>query len=81
MTCPTADRHLLVVMRDESCSSSYVMFWLGSQVLQDLGLPTGSESKSEFSCEAEGESVKTSSAASTTSEDVCISVPFFKAFL
>lgn len=71
MTCLAADRHMLVVMRD-------VMFRLGSQVLQDLGLPTGSETKSEFSCEAEGESVKTSSAASTTSEDVCISVPFIK---
>lgn len=49
-----------------------------SQVLQDLGLPTGSEPKSEFSGEAEGESVKTASTASTTSEDVCTSVPFIK---
>ncbi|KAM7009863.1 spermatid perinuclear RNA-binding protein-like isoform 1-T1 [Tautogolabrus adspersus] len=44
---------------------------VATKVLQDLGLPTGSESKPELSTnfEATLESVKDSSAASTTSED------------
>lgn len=53
------------------------MFFCHSQVLQDLGLPTGSESKSESSVEVEGtqESVKAATTSSTTSEDVRASVP------
>ncbi|KAM9363603.1 interleukin enhancer-binding factor 3-like [Symphorus nematophorus] len=44
---------------------------VATKVLQDLGLPTGSESKSESSGDAEGtlDSVKAASAASATSED------------
>ncbi|XP_070832494.1 interleukin enhancer-binding factor 3a isoform X2 [Chaetodon trifascialis] len=44
---------------------------VATKVLQDLGLPTGSESKSESSGDAEGslESVKASSSASATSDD------------
>ncbi|XP_069021944.1 interleukin enhancer-binding factor 3-like isoform X2 [Embiotoca jacksoni] len=44
---------------------------VATKVLQDLGLPTGSEPKSESSSETEGcqESVKAAAATSTTSED------------
>ncbi|XP_036955860.1 interleukin enhancer-binding factor 3-like isoform X1 [Acanthopagrus latus] len=44
---------------------------VATKVLQDLGLPTGSESKSESSGSTEGtvESVKAASTASTSSED------------
>ncbi|XP_045903471.1 interleukin enhancer-binding factor 3-like isoform X2 [Micropterus dolomieu] len=44
---------------------------VATKVLQDLGLPTGSESKSESSVEVEGtqESVKAATTSSTTSED------------
>ncbi|TMS23211.1 Interleukin enhancer-binding factor 3-like protein [Larimichthys crocea] len=44
---------------------------VATKVLQDLGLPTGSESKTESGGDTEGslESVKASSTASTTSED------------
>uniref|UniRef100_A0A3Q1FPD7 Interleukin enhancer-binding factor 3-like n=1 Tax=Acanthochromis polyacanthus TaxID=80966 RepID=A0A3Q1FPD7_9TELE len=45
---------------------------VATKVLQDLGLPIGSESKSESSGDAEGsqESVKAAATSSTTSEDV-----------
>uniref|UniRef100_A0A3Q1FPA8 Interleukin enhancer-binding factor 3-like n=1 Tax=Acanthochromis polyacanthus TaxID=80966 RepID=A0A3Q1FPA8_9TELE len=49
---------------------------VATKVLQDLGLPIGSESKSESSGDAEGsqESVKAAATSSTTSEDVtCLS--------
>lgn len=47
-----------------------------SQVLQDLGLPTGSESKAESSGDVEGtqDLVKPGSAASSTSEEVRLSL-------
>uniref|UniRef100_A0A672JEN8 Interleukin enhancer binding factor 3a n=1 Tax=Salarias fasciatus TaxID=181472 RepID=A0A672JEN8_SALFA len=49
---------------------------VATKVLQDLGLPTSSETKSESSgnTEASQESVKASSATSTTSDDVCVCV-------
>lgn len=53
---------------------SYSFFYFHfSQVLQDLGLPTTSESKSEPSSENEGsqDSVKAVAPTSSTSEDVC----------
>lgn len=52
-----------------------------SQVLQDLGLPTGAEPKSQSSSKSEGQTVKSAPTPSTTSEDVCIWVspcPSFK---
>ena len=47
-------------------------FWY-SQVLQDLGLPTGPESKSESSGDAEGphQAINAADATSNTSEEVC----------
>lgn len=48
------------------------------QVLQDLGLPTASESKSDSSSDTgvAQESVNAAPVASTTSEDVCARVVF-----